>query len=80
MLPEPDLGKNIFALKIFLPEKLKQELQRWADHANITLGQFARALICAHLFGRAYGPSESFTLTDEERTQASTWEEASDDA
>ena len=54
--PVPEMGKNIFALKIFLPAKLKLGLQQRADKAKAPLGKFARAMICAHLFGRDVGP------------------------
>jgi hypothetical protein len=54
--PVPEMGKNIFALKIFLPATLKTGLQHRADRANAPLGKFARAMICAHLFGRDVGP------------------------
>ena len=54
--PVPEMGKNIFALKIFLPAKLKSGLQLRADKAQAPLGKFARAMICAHLFGRDVGP------------------------
>lgn len=54
--PVPEMGKNIFALKIFLPAKMKSGLQQRADKAQAQLGKFARAMICAHLFGRDVGP------------------------
>ena len=54
--PLPEMSKNIFALKIFLPAKLKSGLQQRADKAQTPLGRFARAMICAHLFGRDVGP------------------------
>lgn len=54
--PVPEMGKNIFALKIFLPAKLKVGLQQRAEKAQVPLGRFARAMICAHLFGRDVGP------------------------
>jgi hypothetical protein len=54
--PVPEMGKNIFALKIFLPAKLKVGLQQRADKAQVPLGRFSRAMICAHLFGRDVGP------------------------
>ena len=54
--PVPEMGKNIFALKIFLSAKLKSGLQERADKAQAPLGRFARAMICAHLFGRDAGP------------------------
>ncbi|NMG14222.1 hypothetical protein [Aromatoleum bremense] len=53
--PVPEMGKNIFALKLFLPAKIKDGLQRRADHAQVPLGRFTRAMICAHLFGRDMG-------------------------
>jgi hypothetical protein len=54
--PVPEMGKNIFALKIFLPEKLKIGLQLRAKKSEVPLGRFVRAMICAHLFGRDVGP------------------------
>ena len=54
--PVPEMGKNIFALKIFVPAKMKLGLQQRADKAKAPLGKFARAMICAHLFGRDVGP------------------------
>lgn len=55
--PEPELGKAIFSLKIFLPSKIKIGLQARANKARVPLGRFARAMICAHLFGRDVGPT-----------------------
>jgi hypothetical protein len=54
--PVPEMGKNIFALKIFLPHKIKDGLQYRANKAQVPLGRFARAMICAHLFGRDVPP------------------------
>ncbi len=51
---EPDLGKNIYALKIWLPEKIKDGIRSRADRAGVTLGEFSRALICTHLLGIEY--------------------------
>lgn len=55
--PVPEMGKNIFALKIFLPTKLKVGLQQRAEKSQFPLGRFVRAMICAHLFGRDIGPN-----------------------
>lgn len=62
--PVPEMGKNIFALKIFLPARLKTGLQHRADKANAPLGKFARAMICAHLFGRDVGPKYLMTSNE----------------
>lgn len=51
----PSLGKSIFALKIFVPSKLKLDLQAYASRTELSLGQFCRSLLCAHLFGREFG-------------------------
>ncbi len=63
--PEPELGKNIFALKIFLPKKIKDGLQLRANRVQVPLGRFARALICAHLFGRDIGPRRLLSWASE---------------
>lgn len=62
--PVPEMGKNIFALKIFLPAKMKSGLQQRADKAQVPLGKFARAMICAHLFGRDVGPKYLMAINE----------------
>ena len=62
--PVPEMGKNIFALKIFLPAKMKSGLQQRADKAQAPLGKFARAMICAHLFGRDVGPKYLMAINE----------------
>lgn len=75
--PEPNLGKNIFALKIFVSGKLKLGLQLQADRTGVTLGQFVRSLICAHLFGREYGINDLIGVSMEEKQSADAWERES---
>lgn len=64
--PVPEMGKNIFALKIFLPSKIKQGLEHRAAYAQVPLGRFARALICAHLFGRDIGEKKLMSAASED--------------
>lgn len=47
---------------------------------GLSLGEFTRALICAHLFGREYGPQKFVALSPEESLVASTWEATNDEA
>jgi hypothetical protein len=54
--PEINLGKNIFPLKILVPAKLKTALIKHATKSGLTLGEFVRAIISAHLFGQTYAP------------------------
>jgi len=71
---DPNLGKNIFALKIFVPKKIKYDLGKWSERAGMPLGQFGRTLICAHLFGRDYGPNDVTGTTPDELRRANQWE------
>jgi hypothetical protein len=70
----PDLGKNIFALKIWVPEKIKDGLSSQAIRAGETLGKFTRELICAHLFGSAYRPYAFVRHISEVDGSATAWE------
>lgn len=53
--PVPEMGKNIFALKIFVPRAMKAGLTHRANISEVPLGRFLRQMICAHLFGRSVG-------------------------
>ena len=66
--PMPEMGKNIFALKIFLPHTIKLGLQQRANVARVPLGRFMRSMICAHLFGRNVGVKALLGHPGEERT------------
>ncbi|MBU0593852.1 MAG: hypothetical protein KKH74_08970 [Gammaproteobacteria bacterium] len=70
----PSLGKSIFALKFFVPAKIKSDLQALANRAQISLGEFNRALICAHLFGREYGPQLLLAVPAQEKHVGDLWE------
>lgn len=71
----PDLGKNIFALKMFVPILIKKGLSAWAGRAGITLSEFCRGLICAHLFGREYGQKWIRSWLPEAELVAGRWED-----
>ena len=71
----PSLGKNIFALKIFLPEKLKAGIATIAAAAGMSLGEFGRRIICAHLFGQEYGPAIFACENKGDLSNAIEWEE-----
>lgn len=71
---EPNLGKSIFPLKIFMSLKLKSDLSKSAAKADLTLGEFARFLICAHLFGQKYGTPRKRMGTSGVVARANKWE------
>ena len=69
----PKLGKNLYAVKIFVSKRLKNDLERRAELLQVSLGEFARALISQHLFGREYGlPDSEIEFSD--RSLAEAWE------
>jgi len=56
--PEPDimqdLGKNIEDLKVWIPRKMKEDIQALADKAAISLSEMIREIIISMLFGHTY--------------------------
>ena len=41
----PGLGKNIIPLKVFLPVRIKDDLQKLADRVGMPLSQFTREVL-----------------------------------
>jgi len=56
--PEPDImqdmGKNTEDLKVWIPVKMKQDIQKLADKASISLSEMIREIIISTLFGHIY--------------------------
>lgn len=76
---EPNLGKNIYPLKIWIASKIKLGLGAHAAQASLTLGELCRSLICAHLFGREYGIKVFVGASAAEFSNAKAWEQATSD-
>jgi len=76
---EPDLGKNIFALKIWVPGKIKEGLRVQADRADSSLGKVSRFLICSHLFGNEYWPQALMRNISHVAPSANIWEDSHDE-
>jgi len=56
--PEPDimqdLGKNTEDLKVWIPVRMKEDIQKLADKASISLSEMIREIIISSLFGHTY--------------------------
>ena len=74
----PKLGKNLYAIKIFIAECLKNDLERGAERLTISLGEFSRALICQHLFGCDYGLPDN-EINRKDQIGADAWETSESD-
>ncbi len=73
LLPEPipynlapELGKNTYDLKVWLPDGLINELETLAGRASITVSHFCREVIVGALIGRSV-LSERLLETDNNR-------------
>jgi hypothetical protein len=69
----PGLGKNIIAIKLCFPEKMKKDLQRLAKKQNIPLGQFMREIFVQHFLGHTVW-SERLGYSPEQEALATDWE------
>jgi len=56
--PEPDLmqdmGKNVEDLKVWIPRKMKGDIQILADKASISLSEMIREILLSMLIGHTY--------------------------
>ena len=71
----PGLGKNIFPLKIHLPQRMRDDLQSLADKVNIPLSQFVREILISHFFGQTFWPAKIKAWSAEQELIGTEWEE-----
>lgn len=74
----PDLGKNIVPLKVYIAEKIKEDLQVLADKAGIPLSTFIREILVSSLLGHAFWAERLPKPTELEYEQATAWENGDD--
>jgi hypothetical protein len=65
----PEMGKNIVPIKVWIPARMKADLQILADHAQIPLSQLAREIVISRLLGHGTLPARA-ELTRAELTHA----------
>jgi hypothetical protein len=53
----PELGKNVAPIKIWIPSRLRNDLQTLADHVGIKLSQYLREIVVSRLLGHGMLPS-----------------------
>jgi hypothetical protein len=74
----PGLGKNVVPVKIYLPAKMKEDLQATADAAGVALSNFVRELLVSHLFGHTFWPERFRSCSPEEKRLIHAWETGED--
>lgn len=72
----PDLGKNIVPIKVYIPEKIKEDLQMLADKAGLPMSTFLREVLASSLLGHTFWADCLVKPTASECKQAKAWENA----
>ncbi len=52
----PELGKNVMPIKVWIPKRMRQDLQLLSDHVGIKLSQYLREIVIARLLGHGTLP------------------------
>lgn len=52
----PELGKNVMPIKVWIPDRMKVDLQALADHVGIKLSQYVREIVISRLLGHGTLP------------------------
>jgi hypothetical protein len=70
----PGLGKNIVPAKIYIPQKIKADLELLSNHADVPLLRFTRELLVSHFLGHTVWPAKMAGCTREHEQIATGWE------
>ena len=68
----PELGKNVVPIKVWIPARMKNDLQILADYAGLPLSQLVREIVISRLLGHGTLPARPI-LTHAEPTTAEDW-------
>ena len=74
----PELGKNVAPIKLWLPQRLRDDLQLLADHVELPLSQYLREIVIARLLGHGTLPLRPAMLQAEPTPAAEAWETGGD--
>ena len=74
----PELGKNIAPIKVWVAQRMKDDLQTLADHANVLLSKFVREIIVGGVLGRGTLPARPELGIVQPLPAAEAWEQGQD--
>jgi hypothetical protein len=74
----PELGKNIAPIKVWIAQRMKDDLQALADHAGVLLSKFVRELIVGGVLGRGTLPERPGLAAVQPMPTAEAWEQGQD--
>ena len=70
----PELGKNVAPIKLWIPQRLRDDLRILADHVELTLSQYLREIVISRLLGHGTLPLRPAMLNAEPTPAAGDWE------
>ena len=71
----PELRKNVAPIKVWVPKRLKYDLQILSDHAGITLSNYAREIVISRLLSHGMLHQRPEMLKAFPEPAASEWDE-----
>lgn len=74
----PELGKNVAPVKIWIPQRVRNDLQILADHVNIKLSQYIREIVISRLLGHGTLPKRPEMLIAAPLSAAEDWCDGND--
>ncbi|MGY6217390.1 hypothetical protein ACW73L_19725 [Methylolobus aquaticus] len=69
----PELGKNVMPIKVWIPNRLRRDLQGLSDHTGIKLSQYVREIVISRLLGHGTLPKRPEMLTAAPLSSAEDW-------
>jgi len=69
----PELGKKVKPIKVWIPKRMRHDLQLLAEHVGINLSQYVREIIIARLFGHGTLPMRPEMLEAEPLPAIEAW-------
>lgn len=74
----PELGKNVMPIKVWVPARIRNDLQLLATHVGLNLSQYAREIVISRLLGHGTLPYRPEMLTANPLPAANDWCEGKD--
>lgn len=69
----PELGKNVMPIKVWVPTRIRNDLQKLANHVELNLSQYVREIVISRLLGHGTLPYRPEMLTATPLQAAQEW-------
>lgn len=71
----PELGKNVAPIKVWIPKRMKNDLQTLAEHVELTPSNYVREILISRLLGHGMLPQRSIMFKAFPSPAADEWGE-----